>query len=276
LLTFSIVALAFSAGAQQAAPAGSWSFTLTPYLWLPTINGDLKYDVPAGDGGGILDVELGPNDYLSNLQAIAMVAGEARKGRGSIVSDLVYLDFSGEKSHVRSVDFGDGEIPVGTSVNVDTETSLKGLEWTLAGGYAMSGNPDATLDLVAGVRYLSLDTSAAWNLTGTIDGSGQSLAREGRVSNETDLWDGIVGVRGRVKLGERWSMPYHLDAGAGSSSLTWQALLGVTYAYGWGDVGLVYRHLEVRAEPELQRPRTERDVPLLKLTTKDKGHWRPS
>jgi hypothetical protein len=47
-----------------------------------------------------------------------------------------------------------------------------------------------------------------------------------------------------VKLGERWSMPYYIDAGTGSSSLTWQAVLGVTYGFGWGDIGLTYRHLE--------------------------------
>ena len=250
LLTLTIVALALSAGAQPAAGSDSWCFAVTPYLWLPNVNGDLKYDLPEGDGA--LDVEIGPNDYLSNLQLTLMVSGEARKGRFSLVSDVVYLDFSGEESNVSSVDFGDGEIPVDVSVNVDTETSLKGLEWTVAGGYAMSSNPDATLDLIAGVRYLSLDTSADWNLTGTVTGpgSGQTFARTGSVSTEADLWDGIVGLRGRVKLGDRWNMPYYADAGAGSSSLTWQAMLGVTYSYGWGDIGLIYRHLEWQQDDE--------------------------
>jgi len=244
LLAFTIVTLVSLGGAPPAMAADSWSYSVTPYLWLPNVNGDLRYDVPEGDGA--LDVELGPNDYLSNLQMTLMVSGEARKGRCSLVSDVVYLDFSGEKSKVRSIDFGDGEIPVDASVNVDTETSLKGLEWTLAGGYALSDNPDATLDLIAGFRYLGLDTSAKWELTGTVTGpgAGQSFARTGNVSTEADLWDGIVGLRGRVKLGERWNMPYYADAGVGSSELTWQAMLGVTYSYGWGDLGLVYRHLE--------------------------------
>lgn len=244
LLILAVATIALSSGAQSAPDADSWSYSVTPYLWLPNVNGDLKYDISEGDGA--LDVEIGPNDYLSNLQLTLMVSGEARKGRFSLVSDLVYLDFSGEESNVSSVDFGDGGIPVDASFNVDTETSLKGLEWTVAAGCAMSGNPDATLDLIAGVRYLSLDTSAGWSLTGTVTGPGpgQTFARTGRVSTEADLWDGIVGLRGRVKLGDRWNMPYYADAGAGSSSLTWQAMLGVTYSYGWGDIGLVYRHLE--------------------------------
>lgn len=244
LLTFTIVTLALFAGAQSAPGADSWSYSVTPYLWLPNVNGDLRYDIPEGDGG--FDVEIGPNDYLSNLQLTLMVAGEARRGRASIVSDAVYLDFSGEESSIRSVDLGNGEIPVGVSANVDTKTALKGLEWSLAGGYAVSSNPDATLDLIAGFRYLSLDTSADWNLTGTVTGpgSGQSFARTGSVSTEADLWDGIVGLRGRVKFGEHWNMPYYADAGTGSSSLTWQAMLGLNYSFGWGDVGVVYRHLE--------------------------------
>ena len=38
-------------------------------------------------------------------------------------------------------------------------------------------------------------------------------------------------------------MPLYLDAGTGTSTFTWQGLLGVGYAFGWGDVLLVYRHL---------------------------------
>jgi hypothetical protein len=38
-------------------------------------------------------------------------------------------------------------------------------------------------------------------------------------------------------------MPYHLDAGAGDSSLTWQSVLGVGHAFKWGDVIFAYRYL---------------------------------
>lgn len=266
LFACTIVTLASLGGALPAMAADSWSFSLTPYLWLPNVNGDLKYDVP--EEGGAVAVEIGPNDYLSNLQLALMVAGEARKGKFSLVTDAVYLDFSGEKSNITSVDLGGGAIPVDTSVNVDTNTSLKGLEWTLAGGYAVSGNPDATLDLIGGFRYLGLDTEVGWNLTGTVTGpgSGQSFAREGSVSTEKDLWDGIVGLRGRVKLGERWNMPYYADIGAGSSELTWQAMLGVTYSYGWGEFGLVYRHLEWQQGDEELVQKLAFDGPALSAT----------
>jgi hypothetical protein len=66
----------------------------------------------------------------------------------------------------------------------------------------------------------------------------------GNISQRADLWDAIVGVRGQVRSdGGHWTIPYYLDAGTGSSRITWQALVGVAYAFGWGDVVLAYRTL---------------------------------
>jgi hypothetical protein len=75
-------------------------------------------------------------------------------------------------------------------------------------------------------------------------GGGQSFPASGSISQRSDLWDAIVGVRGKIRLGEsKWFVPYYLDVGSGSSTMTWQALLGVTYAFGWGDAILAYRNL---------------------------------
>jgi hypothetical protein len=38
-------------------------------------------------------------------------------------------------------------------------------------------------------------------------------------------------------------MPYYLDIGSGSSTLTWQGFLGVAYAFKWGDAVFGYRRL---------------------------------
>jgi hypothetical protein len=39
-------------------------------------------------------------------------------------------------------------------------------------------------------------------------------------------------------------VPYYVDVGAGDSDLTWQAVLGIAYSFGWGDMGVVWRHLD--------------------------------
>lgn len=231
------------AHAQAVAPANKWTFSITPYLWLPNINGTLKYSVPPGVGGSP-DVETGPNDYLENLQAVIMISGEARKDRWSVFTDLIYLGFSDEESSVKSVNFGGS--PVSSSANVATSSSFRGTAWTLGTGYAVQTGKAVMLDIFGGLRYFSLQASTDWQLAVAITGpgGGQTFPRTGSISEGADLWDGIVGVRGRVLLGSSdWSIPYYLDVGAGSSNWTWQGMLGIAYSFKWGGVTLAYRNL---------------------------------
>jgi hypothetical protein len=237
------LALCIPLGAAAQSADDDWKFAITPYLWLPTINATFKYSVPP-DSGGSPEVEIGPNDYLTNLNAVLMLAGEARKGRWSLFTDFVYLDISAEGSSVKSVDFGGTSVT--TTLDAGTKTTLQGMAWTLGGGYAIVQTPGVGMDLIGGVRYFSLDVTTDWNLSATVDGppGSQSFPRTGSVSEGEDLWDAIIGVRGRISLGDgHWSLPYYLDTGMGSSSFTWQALLGVAYSFGWGDVTLAYRYL---------------------------------
>jgi hypothetical protein len=232
------------AQAQTAAPHEQWKFSITPYLWLPNVNGTLKYSIPPGAGGSP-EVETGPNDYLQNLQAVIMLSGEARKDRWSVFTDVIYLAFTDEDSKVQSVNFG-GNL-VSSSLNLATSSSLRGTAWTLGAGYAVQTGQAVTLDVFGGLRYFSLNASTNWQLVTDVTvtgGGGQTFPRSGGISAGEDLWDGIIGVRGRVPLGSSdWSIPYYLDVGGGSSSLTWQGMIGIAYSFNWGAVTLAYRNL---------------------------------
>jgi len=191
---------------------------------------DLKYDLP--------EVDTGPNNYLKNLNMVFMISGEARQGRWSVIGDLIYLNFDDQKGNVKQVNFGGTR--VAATASGDSRSSLKGVEGMLAGGYTVSPG----VDVIAGVRYFGLEARSDWNLSATIAGpnAGQTFPASGNVSRRADLWDGIVGVRGRVRWGETpWFSPYYFDIGGGSSSLTWQTLFGVGYAFKWGDAMLAYR-----------------------------------
>jgi hypothetical protein len=218
-----------------------WKYSVTPYLWLPSFNGSFKYSLPPNSGGSP-EVET---YYLNKLNAALMLAGEARKGDVSLFTDLDYIDISGSDSHVKAVDFGGTQ--VNTSIDVGTQTSIKGTVWTLGGGYTVVRTPDASLDMIGGLRYLGVDISTDWHLSATINdpSSSQVFPLTGTVSKRVDLWDAIIGVRGRINPGDagKWSLPYYLDVGTGSSTLTWQGLVGVAYTNGWGDISLAYRHL---------------------------------
>ena len=227
--------------AQQAPE--NWTFAVTPYLWLPNVDGTLKYTPPPGGSGGP-GVGVGPNDYLENLSGALMLSGEARRGKWSIVSDLIYLNFSKEQSSVKSVDFGGSA--VASTLDVGTKSSLKGLQWMLAGGYTALHTPRMTLDVLGGLRYLGIEARTDWQLAADVSGPGpgQTFPASGSISERNDLWDAIIGVRGRVRLGEgQWSMPYYVDVGTGSSTFTWQGFIAISYAFKWGDATLGYRHL---------------------------------
>lgn len=221
-----------------------WQFQITPYLWLPTISGDLNYSPPPGGGGP--GVEVGPTDWLDLLNGVALINGSARKGRFSVHADFIYLNLKSEKDKIVEVREGTN-IPVDVSLNLATQSEFDGISWTLAAGYTMKETERATMDLIGGIRYLGIDTTTNWELSLDITGPGGGvvLPAEGSREQDVDLWDGIIGVRGHFLIGDgRWSVPYYLDLGTGSSDLTWQAMGGFAYSYNWGELMLVYRHLD--------------------------------
>jgi hypothetical protein len=242
LVTLAALTLCGPLGAAEQTTGSQWAFTITPYLWLPNIDGTLKYS--GSPGGGRPEVQTGPNDYLENLSMALMISGEARKDRMSVFTDFIYLDFSSQDSSVKSINFGGSR--VSSSANVSTQSSLRGAAWTLGVGYAVLPGRPVVLDVFGGLRYFGLEASSDWQLALAVTGpgGGQTFPRAGSISERADLWDGIVGVKGRFLLGEsNWSIPYYLDMGTGSSSLTWQGMLGIAYSYKWFGATLAYRHL---------------------------------
>lgn len=55
-----------------------------------------------------------------------------------------------------------------------------------------------------------------------------------------------MGVKGRVALsaGHKCYAPYCVDVGAGDSKLTREAVAGVGYSFGWGDIVATWRDLD--------------------------------
>jgi hypothetical protein len=248
-----LLAAATSLPASAEDTGDGWQFRLTPYIWLPTIDGALKHDVPPGAGGSP-EISMGPTDWLDLLNAGLLVTGTATKGRFSLQSDLVYLSLT-SKNDGRVLSVEDTvtvpgtriPVPVSASLNLNTRTDLDGLMWSITGGYRFFESERSTSTGFIGARYFGADATSSWDLTAevTVPGTGVILPSQGRVGSDVDLWDMLIGVRGESKLGDgNWSALYHLDIGTGDSDLTWNAYLGLTYRYGWGDLLMAYRHLE--------------------------------
>lgn len=222
-----------------------WQIEITPYLWLPTISGELKYEPPPDGSEKGLVASIGPIDWLKLINGVAMVNGSMQKGRFSLAADFVYLGLKSDNDIVTGTGT-DGNQPVDASLNVSMLTYFDGITWTLLAGYSLKDTERSSVDIIGGVRFFGVDVRTSWNLVTDITGPDGDLAlpRQGSRTAEVELWDGIVGVKGNLTLGESaWSVPYYLDVGTGSSDLTWQAMTGFSYGYAWGDLMMVYRHL---------------------------------
>lgn len=228
-----------------AAGDGRWQFHVVPYLWFPALDsnsdGTLSgLSTAEGTTVGPVDLraDVTPDDYLSDLDMAFMGMAEARKGRWSIYTDLLYTSFGSADTKVRNVSGPDGLLQ--TEIATKARTDLSTIVWTLAGGYRAVARDNFELDLMGGFRYLTMDS----DLELTLQGADGRLSRQRKVSLDQDVWDGIIGVRGQILFtGTDWFAPYYADVGTGGSNWTWQAMVGVGYRLDWGEVTLAYRAL---------------------------------
>ena len=225
---------------SQTVPApnevGPWRYGLSIYGYFPSLSGDAS--VPTSPGGATLDVSS--SSIIDSLKFTFMGTLDAHNGRYGFFTDFIYLNLGGSKQHSRDFTIDQSPIPASTSADLDWD--LKGVMWTLGGQYRIPTSSQLKLDAVAGVRLFSLKPSLKWNIQGDLDGVA-STARTGQTENSEHVWDGIVGAKGRLSLADRWSTPFYVDVGTGQSHLTWQAALGVSYAFNWGEITGMWRYI---------------------------------
>lgn len=257
LAVAAIAAPSPSAAQAARAPDGEWRFSLTPYVWLPTVNATIEYPLPGIGGGGAgggagaapdgsLDTEIGPNQYLTKLNFAAMLAGEARRGPWSVMADFIGLRVSGEGSRLNGVSVGGNRLPgLDASAASASQSTLKAALWNATGGYTLVEDGAYRLEAIAGLRVGRLEANVDWTLSASVtlpDGS-PVLARSGSLGASRDVVDGVIGARGRWQIDSRWAVPWYVDVGTGTSRFTWQAFAGASYAFGWGELLLAWRHL---------------------------------
>lgn len=241
-VAMSIATTVSSAGNADEDP---WQFHLVPYLWFPAVDASAELTVPrlrsaSGDelGPVSLSTDVGPSDDLDNLEMAFMAMGEARKGPWSIYTDVLYTSFGDSSTRLRRVTGRRGDLDA--DISREARTDLSTTAWTLTAGYRAVERPTFELDLAAGFRYLTMSS----DLKIQVLGPEGRFFREQRISLDQDVWDGIVGVRGQILFPDSdWFVPYCVDVGTGGSNWTWQAMLGVGYRFGWGELTLAYRAL---------------------------------
>ena len=186
-----------------------WEFHASLNLWMP----DIAIETAVGP-----TINLTFKDILKNLDMTLMSTLGAQKGKWGFLADIVYLNISKE-----------------IFVPVDPPLVLTGLQmkaWIVTPmvTYRFMESENLSLDVLAGARYLHIKTPTEVSYLVTGEPSGNA-------------WDGIIGLRGKYDLNEKWFMPFHFDVGTGDIDLTWQAYAGVGYKYENWDVVAGYRYL---------------------------------
>jgi len=131
---------------------------------------------------------------------------EARKNKFIILTDLQYSDLATEKGNPG---------PLFSSTRASFKTFVLDPEV----GYRLLDNgKGAFVDVLAGIRY--------WHLNGHIAFRAGILSAA-EASRSRSWVDGVVGLRGKAALSQRWFVTGKADLGGGGSKFTYQLFGGV-------------------------------------------------
>jgi hypothetical protein len=230
---------------------GQWHVEVSPYAWLPWMYTSVQ--LPPIAGGGNPTIETQPSQYLKHVNMAAFLDGTVRKGDWAIWTDLVYMNLSANPTHERQLSLPGGAASVSVIRTIDA--GVRASIWTLAPSYTVMNNGVGTLDVMAGLRYTSLRASLAYQFTG----AQLPVAVGGGFWPSADSVDGLIGVRGSLRLSRdgKWYLPYEADVADGSNNWQNNEFLGVGYHFLWGDVSLAVRNLtyELSNRPILEKVR---------------------
>ena len=204
------VLLASTAFVPKESQAEEWDFSVTPYLWAPSLDTslDIGSNPPVEGSGSILDF----------INGAFLIAGEARRGPWSIFGDFNYLSLTDEF----------GTATTGTVA----EWNVKGTMGSLGAAYAFYDRQDVRIGGLAGLRGWNIDTAT------TVLGANASA---------TESWvDPLVGLRFEAPLAKQVNIAGMANVGGFGvgSDLQWEAIAQVK----WSASDLItlsagYRHL---------------------------------
>lgn len=237
LLYSLLVAALFPRALVAEEITDDWQFAASIYGWLPDIRGDTVFRASS-----ISTIDVDISTILDHLKMTGQGAFQIQKGHWGAFTDLIYLNVGESRSQDRDLSIGGRPLPA--SVTTRVELDLKTTLWTLGGSYRVVATPGTSIDILLGARLADFQQTLDWEFTGNFDVA--PPPRTGSREESVSQWDAIVGTKGQFGLGENhnWVVPYYIDVGAGDSDLTWQAMLGLGYAFGWGDLTVAWRYLD--------------------------------
>ncbi|HWV40973.1 hypothetical protein [Pseudorhodoplanes sp.] len=215
------------------APYDPWRVDITPYGWLPSLNGSSTikgqtFDIDASFFGDIIHRKI-PKELFG-----LMTAFEARNDRFAVLADFVYLKLGASKGAARAISPG----PISTlSVSASLDAKVEMIITELAGAYEIArwGAPAATMtsiDIYGGGRLWWQQAEADLNVTAALAlqlpkhayviSGGKAVAKSG-----DEAWvDPMVGMRLRHQFTPGHEVTVSGDVGGfgAGSEFSWQAV----------------------------------------------------
>jgi hypothetical protein len=209
--------LASTAYAQYASrgrpsiAAAPWEFALSPYLWLPALEGDLAIEDLSAP-----DVDTGLEDTGSTPLGLKFglpVRVEVRKGDLVLTLDSIYVNLGSDDLEL---------------LGVKTDIDLEGLNLEFGGGYRLGMWPLSrgftsalSFEVLAGGRYMYIDGSIE------VEVLGQQL----QVDKSIDWLEPFIGGQVALLLLKRWTLSIRGDVGGFGvgSYLTWNLVGTVSW-----------------------------------------------
>ncbi len=218
---------------KSVTTPNQWSFSFTPYGWIPWLSGDMVVK------GRAFDVAVDPVQLVEHLDWSTLPAwmsyAEARRGPLSLFNDIIYANVTGSGGVSRSVSGGGTTATFGADVKADYTLAI--IE--AGGAYAIwsRGRQGSTgftaFDLLAGARYWHQEVDVSADLTGTLDRNGLTISGNRAIasSGSVDWVDPFIGARLRHQLAPGEEIVLRGDVGGFGvgSQFTWQAIA----TYNW-------------------------------------------
>ncbi|PRY26077.1 hypothetical protein CLV78_101170 [Aliiruegeria haliotis] len=212
--------MASAQGTSPYAGTNDWVYELKLYLWGTEIK----------ETAGGKELAIGFDKIVENLNFALMGALVAFRDPWLVFGEFSYAHLT--KDGDRSFALAPGE-PAG-GIDAFGDVDIKERIFSFGGGYKLAQTDSYQLYGTFGARYLNLDTDFQ------VDANAQSF----KFSDSASYWDAVVGLNGRAMINENWFVPFNFDIGTGQSDMTWQALVGIGYEYGRGDVVFGYREMD--------------------------------
>src|SRR5262245_2072607 len=224
-----------------SVPARAWTVSVTPYAWLPFLQGAVTVK------GRTVDIDVNPFQLLEHLDAVPFMGyAEARKGPLGFYNDIFFAKVGVDGSVSRSV----RNLTVGASADVDVELAIieaggafEVARWSAGSGgglkYGPAFTPYTAVDLLAGARYWHQEADIKFGLTASVDLGGLVVSR-GRATargGDVDWVDPLVGFRIRHGLAPGQELLLRADVGGFDvgSQFTWNVLGAYSFKFAVRD-----------------------------------------